>query len=73
MIIVVLSRPTARAVSDILVFVCDSVTSPTLPHAARVSVYLVPYIACRDTVESEAGRRMRRRPFPTLLTPPEVW
>ena len=29
--------------------------SPTLPHLARVSVYLVPYIACRDTVESEAG------------------
>ena len=39
------------------------------PHAARVSVYLVPYIACRDTVESEAGGRMRRRPFPTLPHP----
>ena len=80
-IIVVIWRP--------LVFLCDSVTfliwswsqggrmrrrpSPTLPHPARVSVYLVPYIACRDTVENEAGRRMRRRPFPTLAIPAEVW
>ena len=57
-IIVVLSRPTARAVSDILVCLCDSVTFLIWScQPARVSVYRAD--ACADGRLLHSSRRPR--------------